>query len=51
MKFPLVRWREEWISYSNKWQAGYEPYSVKAEGDAIAISKALFIKYLSWNPT
>lgn len=47
MTFPLVRWREEWISYSNKWQAGDEPYSVQAEGDALAISKALFSKYLS----
>lgn len=44
--FPLEKWREEWISYSNKWQAGEELYSVKAEGDALTISKALFRKYL-----
>lgn len=45
--FPLEQWREEWISYSNNWQAGEELYSVEAQGDALAISKALFVKYLS----
>ena len=38
-------WRQEWIAYSNKWQAGTEPYPVKARGDALAISKALVEKY------
>ncbi|XP_020250490.1 alpha-N-acetylglucosaminidase isoform X2 [Asparagus officinalis] len=47
INFPLESWREEWITYSKKWQAGSELYKVKAEGDALAISKALFSKYLS----
>ena len=38
-------WRQEWIAYSNKWQAGTETYPVKARGDALAISKALVEKY------
>ena len=45
-KQDLDGWRREWIAYSNKWQAGEEFYPVKAEGDALAISKALFRKYL-----
>ncbi|KAK1293180.1 hypothetical protein QJS10_CPB17g01867 [Acorus calamus] len=45
--FQVEMWRREWISFSNKWQAGNELYPVKAEGDALAISKALFEKYLT----
>ncbi|XP_073104485.1 alpha-N-acetylglucosaminidase isoform X2 [Elaeis guineensis] len=45
--FPLEEWRKDWISYSNNWQAGTEVYSVKAVGDALAISKSLAAKYLS----
>ena len=45
--FQVEKWRSEWISYSNEWQAGSEYYSVKAEGNAIAISEALFGKYIS----
>lgn len=45
--FQIEKWRREWISYSNKWQAGNERYPLKAEGNAIAISKALFRKYFS----
>ncbi|GMY22455.1 alpha-N-acetylglucosaminidase isoform X4 [Fagus crenata] len=41
----LKEWRKEWISFSNKWQAGLELYPVAAEGDALAISKALYDKY------
>ncbi|XP_077241702.1 alpha-N-acetylglucosaminidase family / NAGLU family isoform X2 [Tasmannia lanceolata] len=43
--FQLEAWRREWISYSNNWQKGEELYPVKAQGDALAISKALFTKY------
>ncbi|XP_057513131.1 alpha-N-acetylglucosaminidase isoform X2 [Actinidia eriantha] len=43
--FKLDDWRQEWIAYSNKWQAGTETYPVKAQGDALAISKALVEKY------
>ncbi|KAK9128725.1 hypothetical protein Syun_017522 [Stephania yunnanensis] len=46
-RFQLEDWRREWISYSNRWQSGQELYPVKAQGDSLAISKALFKKYLS----
>ena len=41
----MGEWRKEWISFSNKWQASQELYPVLAEGDALAISKALYEKY------
>ncbi|KAF7824582.1 alpha-N-acetylglucosaminidase [Senna tora] len=44
-KFKLQEWRKEWILQSNKWQEGNEVYAVKAKGDALAISKALYEKY------
>ncbi|XP_052194227.1 alpha-N-acetylglucosaminidase [Diospyros lotus] len=43
--FKLEDWRREWIAFSNKWQEGNELYPVKAKGDALAISKALYDKY------
>ncbi|OMP10060.1 Alpha-N-acetylglucosaminidase [Corchorus olitorius] len=43
--FNLVDWRKEWVSFSNKWQAGTELYPVKAKGDFLAIAEALFQKY------
>lgn len=45
--FSLEDWRAEWIAYSNKWQAGSELYPVKAQGDALAIAKDLYEKYLA----
>lgn len=44
--FKLNEWRMEWISYSNTWQRSVDIYPVKAEGDALAISSALYDKYL-----
>ncbi|XVF33702.1 hypothetical protein REPUB_Repub17cG0190900 [Reevesia pubescens] len=44
-RFKLEEWRKEWVSFSNKWQAGVELYPVKATGDFLAIAKALFDKY------
>ncbi|KAI7734981.1 hypothetical protein M8C21_020771 [Ambrosia artemisiifolia] len=44
-RFDIVEWRKEWISYSNKWQQDTKVYPVKAQGDALAISKSLFQKY------
>ncbi|XP_019427591.1 PREDICTED: alpha-N-acetylglucosaminidase isoform X2 [Lupinus angustifolius] len=46
-KFNLVEWRKQWISHSNKWQEGNELYPVKAKGDALAISQALYEKYFA----
>lgn len=43
--FKMEDWRKEWISFSNKWQESNQLYPVKAQGDAIAISKALYEKY------
>ncbi|XP_010257138.1 PREDICTED: alpha-N-acetylglucosaminidase isoform X1 [Nelumbo nucifera] len=45
--FELEEWRREWISFSNRWQAGRELYPVKAQGDALTVSKELFKKYLT----
>ncbi|KAL6288553.1 hypothetical protein ACE6H2_006063 [Prunus campanulata] len=45
--FEVEEWRKEWISLSNGWQAGTELYPVKAKGDALAISRALYKKYFS----
>ncbi|XP_011087998.1 alpha-N-acetylglucosaminidase isoform X1 [Sesamum indicum] len=46
-EFKLEDWREEWIAYSNKWQAGTELYPVTAQGNAFAIAKELYQKYLT----
>ncbi|XP_022150276.1 alpha-N-acetylglucosaminidase [Momordica charantia] len=43
--FHLEDWRREWILFSNKWQAASELYPVKAEGNSVAISRALYEKY------
>ncbi|XP_058225311.1 alpha-N-acetylglucosaminidase [Rhododendron vialii] len=43
--FKLEDWRKEWISFSNEWQESNQPYPVKAQGDALLISKALYEKY------
>lgn len=43
--FPLDMWRKDWIKFSNKWQEDTDLYSVKAEGNALKISQALFEKY------
>ncbi|GMI95740.1 CYCLOPS 1, N-ACETYL-GLUCOSAMINIDASE [Hibiscus trionum] len=45
--FKMVEWRKQWISFSNKWQAGVELYPVRAKGDFLTIAKALFEKYLA----
>ncbi|QCD95604.1 alpha-N-acetylglucosaminidase [Vigna unguiculata] len=46
-KFKLIEWRKQWISQSNKWQEGNELYPVKAKGDALTISQALYEKYFA----
>ena len=44
--FQLEEWRKDWISYSNEWQSGKEVYAVEATGDALAIARSLYRKYL-----
>ncbi|PKI62945.1 hypothetical protein CRG98_016584 [Punica granatum] len=46
VEFKLEEWEREWISYSNKWQAGTELYPVKAKGAALEIARSLYDKYL-----
>ncbi|KAL1346531.1 hypothetical protein HN51_020164 [Arachis hypogaea] len=46
-KFKLIEWRKQWISQSNKWQEGNELYPVKANGNSLAISQALYEKYFA----
>eukprot|EP01018_Ginkgo_biloba_P022651 Gb_23620 [translate_table: standard] len=43
--FPFVTWRKNWITLTNSWQDSSDLYSVKAEGNALNISRALFKKY------
>lgn len=43
--FSLDRWRRDWIMFSNKWQEGTDLYPVKAKGNTLEISQALFQKY------
>ncbi|KAL2461225.1 alpha-N-acetylglucosaminidase family/NAGLU family [Abeliophyllum distichum] len=45
--FKLEEWRKEWITFSNKWQAGLELYPVKAQGDALVIANDLYQKYFT----
>ncbi|KAL2478430.1 alpha-N-acetylglucosaminidase family/NAGLU family [Forsythia ovata] len=45
--FKLEEWRKEWITFSNKWQAGLELYPVKVQGDALVIAKDLYQKYFT----
>lgn len=44
-EFRFQEWNEQWISFSNNWQAATNLYPVKAKGDSVAISKALYSKY------
>ncbi|MED6148039.1 hypothetical protein PIB30_049440 [Stylosanthes scabra] len=46
-EFKLIEWRKQWISQSNKWQEGTELYPVKANGNSLAISHALYEKYFA----
>ena len=47
-KLEIQKWRREWIMMSHKWQqSSSEVYPVKAEGDALAISRHLLSKYFT----
>lgn len=43
--FPFETWRRDWISLTNNWQDSTDVYPVKAQGNALNISRALFKKY------
>ncbi|KEH33327.1 alpha-N-acetylglucosaminidase [Medicago truncatula] len=46
-KFKLIEWRKQWIPMSNKWQECNELYPVKAKGEGLTISQALYEKHFS----
>ncbi|KAI4382992.1 hypothetical protein MLD38_008879 [Melastoma candidum] len=46
-KFRLAEWREQWISYSNKWQGETKLYPVKAQGNALEIASILYATYFA----
>jgi alpha-N-acetylglucosaminidase len=45
--FALEEWRREWIRLTNNWQSDRKVFTTTATGDALNISRSLFIKYLS----
>jgi alpha-N-acetylglucosaminidase len=45
--FALEGWRREWISLTNNWQSDRKVFPTTATGDALNISRSLYIKYLS----
>lgn len=44
--FALEEWRREWIGLTNNWQSDRKVFATTATGDALNISRALYIKYL-----
>ncbi|VAH53097.1 unnamed protein product [Triticum turgidum subsp. durum] len=44
--FALEEWRREWIGLTNNWQSDRKVFATTATGDALNISRSLYIKYL-----
>ncbi|RCV35752.1 hypothetical protein SETIT_7G265200v2 [Setaria italica] len=44
--FSLEEWRREWISLTNNWQSDRKVFATTATGDALNISRSLYMKYL-----
>ena len=44
--FALEEWRREWISLTNNWQSDRKVFATTATGDALNISRLLYVKYL-----
>ncbi|OEL29722.1 Alpha-N-acetylglucosaminidase [Dichanthelium oligosanthes] len=44
--FELEEWRREWISLTNNWQSDRKVFATTATGDALNISRSLYMKYL-----
>ncbi|CAL5029630.1 unnamed protein product [Urochloa decumbens] len=44
--FALEEWRREWISLTNNWQSDRKVFATTATGDALNISRSLYMKYL-----
>jgi len=44
--FALEEWRREWIALTNNWQSDRKIFATAATGDALNISRSLFVKYL-----
>ncbi|XP_065867651.1 alpha-N-acetylglucosaminidase isoform X2 [Euphorbia lathyris] len=47
VSLSIEEWRKEWIAFSNTWQASTKIYPTKESGDALAISRDLYTKYLA----
>ncbi|TVU16373.1 hypothetical protein EJB05_39932 [Eragrostis curvula] len=45
-QFALEEWRREWISLTNSWQSDRKVYATTPTGDALNISRSLYMKYL-----
>ena len=43
--FALEEWRREWISLTNNWQSGRKVFATTSTGDALNISRSLYMKY------
>jgi alpha-N-acetylglucosaminidase len=44
--FALEEWRREWISLTNNWQSDRKVFATTATGNALNISRSLYMKYL-----
>ncbi|XP_062226954.1 alpha-N-acetylglucosaminidase-like [Phragmites australis] len=44
--FALEDWRREWISLTNNWQSDRKLFPTTPTGDALNISRSLYMKYL-----
>jgi alpha-N-acetylglucosaminidase len=44
--FALEEWRREWIRLTNNWQSDRKVFATTATGDALNISRSLYMKYL-----
>jgi len=43
--FALEEWRRGWISLTNNWQSGRKVFATTSTGDALNISRSLYMKY------
>jgi alpha-N-acetylglucosaminidase len=44
--FALEEWRREWINLTNNWQSDRKVFVTTATGNALNISRSLYMKYL-----
>jgi alpha-N-acetylglucosaminidase len=44
--FAIEEWRLEWIRLTNNWQSDRKVFATTTTGDALNISRSLYMKYL-----